>query len=66
MPILTNINFPTSRVNTVFGNNATPKLKDLKILLPANDQSKKPVQMKHTDRHTYLGLEFHEMDAWRV
>ena len=38
------------RKYSVFGNDATFKLKDLKILLPANDQSKTPVRMKHTDR----------------
>ena len=52
----------------VFGNDATPEIKDLEILLPANDKSEDPVRMKHTDRYTYLGLDLHEMlgvhDYW--
>jgi len=32
-----------------------------KIWLSAHDQGTEPVVMKHTDRYTYLGLEFHEM-----
>ncbi len=31
------------------------------IWLPANDCGTEPVIMKHSDRYTYLGLEFHEM-----